>query len=296
MATSPKCISGAIIGLLLLVAGCDLAPDDSAAASVRVEGVQAALVNDEPIYLGDLELEAAAQGLISPGDPFQPDHPDYQTVLDQLIDQRLMAQETVRRGLDQDADAERRLSAARERILSNILVESLVASDVTEDAIREMYAEQVRLQQLDDEVRISLITVADSETAEEVREAYKDGAEFSALAFQYSTDATSRVDGGDIGFVRPADQAEPFSSMIGNTPEGEISDAFESERGWHVLKVNDRRQAAPQTLEEMRPEIVTFLTYSEINQILRFLRTNGDITVLEPGRPDAGAPDETDAP
>ncbi len=276
----------------LAAAACGDAPDASPGGrSLRIESLAVATVNGDTIYLSDVELEAVAQGTIAPGDPFDQAHPDFRSVLDQLIDQRLLAQEAVRRRLDRSEGARHRLQVARERILGNILVENLVASDVTEEAIREMYAEQVRLQQLGDEVRISLITVADEDTANLVAGELAAGAEFSALAFRYSTDAGSRIEGGDLGYVAPADQPEPFASTIGNTPVGSVSAPFAHDGNWHVLKVNDRRQRAPKTLEEMRPDIVTFLTYSQINQILRSLRTGAEIEILERGRPAPPASD-----
>ena len=262
----------------LVLAGCDQLKVDNDPESVRLDGETAAIVNDEQLYAIDLELEAVAQGLIAPGETFTEDNDQYQIVLDQLIDQRLLAQEAVARKLDLDDNARHRLAIARERILGNLLIESLVAEEVTEETIRGMYNEQVRLQQLDDEVRISLITVADAATASAVISEYEDGAEFSALAFKYSTDAATRIEGGDLGYIGPAEQPEPFSSTIANTAVGQISSAFQGDSAWHVLKVEDRRQRAPKTLEEMRPEIVTFMTYSQINKILRDLRITADIT------------------
>lgn len=271
----------------LLLIGCDNLKVDNAPASSILDGETAAIVNGEPLYVIDVELEAVAQGLIAAGERFGENHEQYQNVLDQLIDQRLLAQEAVNRNLDLDTTARHRLAIARERILGNLLIESLVTGEVTEDTIRQMYSEQVRLQQLEDEVRISLITVPDKATANAVIKDYKGGAEFSALAFKYSTDATTRIEGGDLGYIGPAEQPEPFASTIANTSVGKISDAFQSDSAWHVLKVEDRRQRAPETLEEMRPRLVTFLTYSEINKILRELRIKANITA-----PDA--PEETD--
>lgn len=281
----------ALVASMAIVA-CAPAAEEAPPARVRLEGATAAIVNDEPVFTSDVELEAVAQGFIAPGDAFPSDHPEYKTVLDQLIDQRLLAQEAVKRGLDDDEDARHRLAVARERILGNLLVENLVAAQVNEDAITEMYAEQVRLQQLGDEVRISLITVDDAETAEIIITEYEAGKDFPSLAVQYSTDGSTRLEGGDLGYIGPADQQAPFSSIIANTPVGEISPAFESDDGWHVLKVEDRRQKAPKTLEEMRSDIITFLTYSEINTVLRQLRTSGDITLTKPGTPTAPATPE----
>ena len=282
------------LALSLLMVGCGQPEPEPLAAKVLVEGEAAVIVNGDPIYVADLELEATTQGHILPGEVFDKEHVDYQTVLDQLIDQRLLAQESLRRGLDGEPIAIPRLKAARERILSNLLIEELVARNVSEEAIRKMYAEQVRLQQLDDEVRISLITVATQDAGADVVAELKSGAEFSATAFKYSIDASSRIDGGDLGYIGPAEQPEPFASTIANTSVGEVSALFESEAGWHVLKVEDRRQRAPKTLEEMRPEIVTFLTYSQINDILSRMRAAADIETPAPDQGEAeDVPDET---
>ena len=207
-------------------------------------------------------------------------------MLDQLVDQRLLAQEAIRRNLDLDKLAQHRLTVARERILGNMLVETIVATDVTEDAVRAMYSEQTRLQQLEDQVRISMITVPDKATADQVIQEYKDGTEFSALAFKLSTDATTRIQGGDLGYIAPANQPEPFLSAIANTKVGTISGALESENNWHVLKVEDRRKPPPKTFEEMRPEIVSFLTFSELNNIIGKLRGEANIETIDVEAPD----------
>jgi peptidyl-prolyl cis-trans isomerase C len=284
-----RLITAIICGFLLV--SCDQLKVENAPAATQLDGETAAIVNEEPIYIIDVELEAVAQGLIAPGDPFGKTNEQYQNVLDQLIDQRLLAQEAIARNLDFDEAARHRLAIARERILGNLLIESLVASEVTEETIRAMFDEQSRLQQLDDEVRISLITVPDQAQANAAITEYKNGIDFSALAFKYSTDTRTRIEGGDLGYISPADQPEPFSSIIANTAVGEISEAFKSKETWHVLKVEDRRQRPPLTLEEMRSEIVTFMTFSEINKILRQLRIDADIKA--PVLPDAK---ETDVP
>ncbi|MGC6499183.1 MAG: peptidylprolyl isomerase [Henriciella sp.] len=263
-------------GLALLLSGCgEQAPSSSSPAGV--EAVSAAWVNEEPIYLVDVELEAIAQGRITSGETFGRDHPDFRPVLDQLIDQRLLAQEAVRRGLDQGISAQRRLAAGRERLLGNILVENLVTTGVTETAIDEMYREQVRLQQLDDEVRLRHILLPSEEEAMAVADQLAAGMDFTELALRLSQDIRTRIDGGSFGWVSPNDMAAPFPEIIANTPTGTQSPIFQSEQGWHVLRVDERRTRPPMTRAEMRPEIITFLTLSQISEVLRDLRTAADI-------------------
>ena len=267
----------------LVAGGCSREPAEPT-ADIRVEAATAAVVNGSPIYFSDVELEAVTRGLVGPGEPFGIGHPEYQTVLDQLIDQRLLAQEAEARGLHLDATARRRLEVARERVLGNLLVENLVAAEVTEARIREMYAEQVDLQQIDDEVRIRHILTDTREEAEAARQRVLKGEDFTTVAFDVSEDMQTRIEGGELGYVEPSRMGEPFTSMIGDTATGDVSEPFESDEGWHVIKVEDRRSPPPATLEEMRPDIVEFLTWEQIGKVLKTLRADA---VVSPG---SGAP------
>ena len=252
-------------------------------------------MNGEPIYFSDVELEAVAQGQIEPGTEFTTTHPEYHQILEQLIDQRLLAQEALARGLDQDPAAQRRLESGRERLLGNILVESLVASEVTEEAIDLMYEEQVKLQQLDDEVRVRFILVETAETANAILEELNTGRDFAEAALEYSQDTNTRLDGGNLGWINPNELDSPFPAIVGDTETGSISGVFESARGWNILKVDERRTRPPKTKAEMRPEIITFLTFTQISDILRALRNQADIQQPDRSGLAAEAADEPDA-
>lgn len=251
-------------------------------AATTIESEIAARVNGAPIFASDIELEAVAQGLIDPGADFGPRNPEYFQILEQLIDQRLLAQEAVRRGLDRDPTSERRLAAGRERLLGNILVESLVANEVTEDAIDRMYDEQVKLQQLDDEVRLRQILVESRERADQIITEIADGRDFAEAALEYSEDVRTRLEGGDLGWISPNDLDDPFPAMIGDTVTGTVSSPFETVDGWIILKVDERRTTPPKTKQEMRPEIITFLTFTQISDILSDLRNQAEIDQRDP--------------
>jgi peptidyl-prolyl cis-trans isomerase C len=288
----------AALAACLLLGGCretETAPVERPALPEKV----AAFVNGEPVFESDVELEAVARGLVSPGTAYDLDDDAHRLVLDQLIDQKLMAQEALVRGLEQDPAAQRRLEMARERILGNLLVESLVAGQVTEEAIDRMYAEQVRLQQANDQVSVAHILVDTEEEAATLYRQIERGATFESLVFNNSKDTRTRMENGDLGYLAPNELAEPFPVIIADTPVGEVSRPFETDEGWHILKVKDRRTEPPQTREEMRPEIATFLTLNEVSRILRRLRTEAEIEQgsgevympsTEPGGPVVAAP------
>jgi peptidyl-prolyl cis-trans isomerase C len=253
----------AALALMAGLAACEQAQPDQAEIAAPDQTV-AAYVNGDPVFTGDVELEAVARGLINAGQDFGPDDDEFRIVLDQLVDQKLMAQEARRRALDRDPASQRRLEMAQERILGNLLVESLVS-------------EQVRLQQANDQVSVAHILVDTKEEADELYQRIEQGETFESLVFNHSKDTRTRMENGDLGYVSPNDLAEPFPVVIANTPVGEVSPPFQTSQGWHILKVKDRRTEPPKTREEMRPEIATFLTLNEVSRILRRLRTEATI-------------------
>lgn len=263
------------IGILALPVGCGREVEEEPV--LQVDAVAAVTVNNDPIYVNDVELEAVARGLITPGEEFGPGNEDYDLVLDQLIDQKLMAQEALTRHLDKSLAAKRRLEMARERILGNLLVENLVAAEVTEESIENMYQAQVSLQQDNDEVSIAHILLDNEEDARRIHEKIQGGASFESVVVENSLDTATRMENGDLGYVSPNEMADPFPVMIANTQVGEVSEPFPSVDGWHILKVKDRRTSPPKTRQEMRPEIVTFLTLNQVSKILRRLRTEASI-------------------
>lgn len=266
----------AVLVLLAGTAACEKTQTQETAIAAPDETV-AAYVNGEPVFTGDVELEAVARGLINAGQAFGPADDEFRLVLDQLVDQKLMAQEARRRALDRDPAGQRRLEMAQERILGNLLVESLVSEQVTEQAIDRMYAEQVRLQQANDQVSVAHILVDTREEADDLYKRIEQGETFESLVFNHSKDTRTRMENGDLGYVAPNDLAEPFPVVVANTPVGEVSPPFQTAQGWHLLKVKDRRTEPPKTREEMRPEIATFLTLNEVSRILRRLRTEATI-------------------
>ncbi|HPE47830.1 MAG TPA: peptidylprolyl isomerase [Hyphomonas sp.] len=293
--------------LILSICACNAPPPDE--TPVMVDGAVAATVNGDKIYVSDVELEAVARGLVSAGQQIGPGNADYDSVLNQLVEEKLMAQEALRRGLDKDPASQRRLARARDRILGNLLVESVVAEQVTEDDIEKMYKEQVALQQDDDQVLVAHILVDTQEEAQQLFDRIQAGENFESLVVSHSKDSATRMEKGSLGYVSPNDEPEPFPEVIANTGVGEVSPPFKADDGWHILKVKDRRSKPPQTRDQMRPEIVTFLTFEQMAKLIRRLKAEAHIAKGEPALDavpatpyrlpdtgDGGPPDETPAP
>ena len=75
-----------------------------------------------------------------------------------------------------------------------------------------------------------------------LRQRILDGADFAALAREYSEDIGSAAEGGDLGWTSPGQLVDIFQRTMENTAIGEVSPAFRSEYGWHILTVTERRE------------------------------------------------------
>ena len=247
---------------------------------VRLGDTEVASIDGTKIYLSDVERTAASQGLIEVGSPLTPGQPIFQKVLDELIDQRLLALDALRRSLDQEDETRRRLSVARERILGNVLVENHLKDKVNEATIRRMYDEQAGLRDRGIEIQARHILVKTEEDATSMVEKLSEGAAFEALAKEFSEDEGSRDKGGDLGYFTRDMLNEVFTEKAFATPKGERSAPFETEFGWHIVEVQNRRKAPQPTFEEMRSEILNFMTYDEIQTLLKTLRAQGEVKLL----------------
>lgn len=245
-----------------------VAPDEADPVVARVDGTV--------IRRSDVEREARSQS----GDDevvLQPGDAEFERVLDELVDQRLLALEARRRGLHQSEEARRRMALAEERILGNVLVETALADAVTEETIQRIYREQIRLIPLGEEVRARHILVDTRAEADAIAQLLAEGRDFAELAVAMSQDQATRLEGGDLGYFTREGILPAFGSVAFSTPEGEVSEPFRSEFGWHLLKVVDRRRQPPPSIEALRPNIVRFYTFDQLEALIDGLRADAQI-------------------
>ena len=288
---APFLIAGLMIAVLAL-ASCSRSPGADRPPEPGDRAV--AKVADATIWASDVKREAVAQGLVGEGEPLDVTSDLFRRVLDEVIDHKLLAQEAERRGLDKSALAQRRLEATRERILGDMLVETVVDGAISDQAVQTLYQEQLRLARSSEEVRVRLILSRTKAEADAVLGLLNTGASFEAVAMERSIDEATRFSGGDLGYSTADVMPQAYASALRDAPAGSTVGPFQTEGGWAVLRVEDRRRESPPTLEQARPQIVRYLTYEEVRQLLEQLRGKADIENLLRGDPLAvpGAPRE----
>lgn len=249
-----------------------------------------AKVQDATIWASDVRREAVAQGLIGENEPLDTTSELFRRVLDEVIDQKLLAREAERRRLDSSPLAQRRLEATRERILGDMLVENVVDGAVSDQAVQTLYNEQLRLAKTSEEIRVRLILTRTKAEADAVLGILRQGAAFEAVASERSIDEATRFSGGDLGYSTLDVMPQSYAAALRDRPAGSVVGPFQTEGGWAVLRVEDRRKETPPTLEQARPQIVRYLTYDGVRRLLEQLRGKSKVDVLLPASPAASVP------
>jgi len=281
----------AVMAMVLALAACGRNKGDEKPPEPGDTAV--ATVDGHTVWASDVKREAVAQGLISEGEPLDIGSDLFRQRLDEVVDQKLLAAEALKRKLDKDPVAQRRLAAARERILGDMLVESVVEKAVNENAIRGLYAEQQKLSKRSEEIRARQILVGSQAEGEAVKKLLSTGASFDALAMERSTDPATRFNGGDLGYFTVDVMPEAYALALKDVQKGALVGPFATEGGWAVLRVEDKRLEEPITLEAARPQIVRFLTYDQVRELLEKLRGGSKVKVLTAKPQDVpGAPRE----
>jgi peptidyl-prolyl cis-trans isomerase C len=267
-----------VMALVLTTAACGRAGDDDRPPEPGDRAV--ARVQDETIWASDVKREAVAQGLVGEGEPLDVTSDLFRRVLDEVIDQKLLASEAERRGLDNSALAQRRLEATRERILGDMLVETVVNNTISDRKVEEIYREQLELARTSEEIRTRLILSRTKAEADAVVGILAQGAAFEAVAMERSIDEATRFSGGDLGYSTLDVMPQAYADALRDKPAGSTVGPFQTEGGWAVLRVEDRRRETPPTLEQARPQIVRYLTYEGVRELLKGLRGRAEVEVL----------------
>ena len=238
------------------------------------------LVNDSPIYDTDVQYQAQAADMIDIGENLQKNNPNYQIILDELVDQRLLALAAKSQGLEQRDSSKRRLSLARERSLGDILIEEQLNTVMTDDYLKQLYDAQNALRAGRTEVRARQIILTDEESANNIVARLEKGEPLGSLAAAYSLDRVSRDKGGDMGYFAKDMLDQTLTNIAFSSPKGEIKGPFETQAGWHVLEVTGRRNTPIPDFEDVKKDLESFTRASEVQNLISSLRNQATITAI----------------
>ncbi|MFB3166453.1 peptidylprolyl isomerase [Neobacillus sp. 179-C4.2 HS] len=110
-----------------------------------------------------------------------------------------------------------------------------------------------------EQVKASHILVADEATAKEIKQKLADGADFAELAKEYSTDEGTKENGGELGFFAKGTMVTEFDDVAFTLPVNEISDPVKTDYGYHIIKVEEKKEAKEANFDDSKKEITETL-------------------------------------
>jgi peptidyl-prolyl cis-trans isomerase C len=266
------CAAGLAAGHVVMAAdprATPSGPGTPAAQALPPGNPVVARVDGTELRLSDVE---AAQQNLPPQAKKLPLEQIYPILLDRLVDGMLITEAGRKEHLDQDPDVQSRLKQYEDRLIQEAYINRVVKPAETEDRLRTRYETFLKEKPAQDQVQARHILVKTETEAKSVIAELDKGADFTALAKKYSTDPGAES-GGDLGYFKHDDMVKEFADAAFALSPGQYSKTpVKTEFGWHVIKVEDRRQGKPPTLEEAREQLSRDLAHEIIDAKLQDLR------------------------
>jgi peptidyl-prolyl cis-trans isomerase C len=258
--------------LLLIAAFIGLAPLPAAAddpVMARVNGVD--------IKQSDLDFAASEVGSrlanYTPQDRKK-------VLLQYVIENELMAGAGQKDSLDKTESFPGRVKYHERRALRDAFFDVKIHDAVTEAEAKKIYDEKIGQLKPEQEVHARHILVATEAEAKEVAERLKKGEDFVALAKEKSKDTSA--EGGDLGFFTRGQMLKPFEDAAFALDVGQISEPVQTQFGWHIIKVEEKRDQPLPTFDQVKEAIIAQLVQAKAQEVVTGLRDAAKIEVVDP--------------
>jgi peptidyl-prolyl cis-trans isomerase C len=216
-------------------------------------------------------------------------------VLSFLIDMKIVAKAAEDKKVADREDFKTRLAFARNRLLMDNLLASEGKAATTDENMKKVYEDAAKQITGEAEVHARHILVETEAEAKAVEDELKKGADFAELAKKKSKDPGA-ADGGDLGFFTKDQMVPEFSAVAFALEPGKISDPVKSQFGWHVIKVEEKRNRKAPDFDQVKPQIETYVVRKAQADFVTKLREGAKIERMDQAaatpdvKPDAAKP------
>ena len=212
------------------------------------------------------------------GGGLQPSPPEVrqEALLTYLIDVTLIAKAAEEQKLADAPGFDRRLAYARQKVLMEALLDKASKDASNEAAMKKVYDESVVQNKPVEEVSARHILVETEDKAKEVLAKLKAGTDFAELAKAESKDPGA-ADGGSLGYFTQDQMVPEFASVAFKLEKGALSDPVKTQFGWHIIKVEDKRNKPVPSYEQVKEQIQTFVVRRAQAELVGKLRESGKV-------------------
>jgi peptidyl-prolyl cis-trans isomerase C len=245
--------------------------------AAAADDVVVARVNGVDIKQSDLDFAASEVGPrlgnYTPADRKR-------VLLQYVIENELMAEAGQKDGLDKALTFPAREKYHDRRALRDAFFDVGITNAITEDAAKKIYDEKIATMKPQQEIHARHILVATEDEAKKVAERLKNGEDFATVAKEVSKDAGA--EGGDLGFFTRGQMLKPFEDAAFALDVGQISAPVQTQFGWHIIKVEEKRDQPLPTFDQVKGAIIGQLVQAKAQEVVSGLRDAAKIEVVDP--------------
>lgn len=199
-----------------------------------------------------------------------------------VTDMVVLAKAAEARKLGDTAEFKRKLELARTRLLMETLLQAEAKTAVTDAAIKKVYEEATKQMGDEKEVRARHILVEKEDEAKAILADLKQGKDFAAIAKEKSKDPGSKENGGDLGYFTKEQMVSEFAEIAFKLEKGQLSDPVKTQFGWHVLKVEDKRNRPVPEFDKVKDQVQSFVIRKAQADLVTKLRGEAKIEKMTP--------------
>jgi len=244
------------------------------AVSMAAHAQNIAIVNGQPVPKARVDM--LAQQLAAAGRPVTPEMEPQ--LKEEIIAREVFMQEARKQGLDATDDYKAQLDLARQAILIRQLFANYGKTNPVTDAEVQAEYDKFVAANAGKEYKARHILVENEDQAKKIIADIKKGAKFEDIAKKQSKDPGSGANGGDLDWANPSSFVPEFSEAMIKLNKGEMTQTpVKSQFGWHIIRVDDVRQAQLPKLEEVKPQIVQQLSQQRLQKYQEDLRAKAKV-------------------
>ncbi len=244
------------------------------AASLGAVAQNVAIVNGKPVPKA--RMDVLAQQLAAAGRPVTPEMQPQ--LKEEVIAREVFMQDAQKQGLDATDDYRNQLELARQAIMIRALFENYRKQHPVTDAEVKAEYDKFVAANSGKEYKARHILVETEDQAKKIIADLKKGAKFEDIAKKQSKDPGSGANGGDLDWASPASFVPEFSEAMIKLNKGETTPApVKSQFGWHVIRLDDVRQAQMPKLDDVKAQIAQQLQQQRLQKYQEELRAKAKV-------------------
>lgn len=263
--------------IIFLVAKIILTLSITAASAKDLNNIVAAKVNDHIISAQDVlnVINTLPQNIKK-----KPLPEIYPRVVNELINQYLITKQAYNEKLDLDQKVINLVKKSQDKILAKYWLNNYIKNETKEEKIKTFYNNYLKSFQKYKEANASHILVKNSEEARAIIKKINNKSKFSELAKTHSTGPSGK-NGGNLGWFGPGQMVKEFEQATFSLEKGEISqEPVKTKFGFHIIKLNDIRDAKPKKLDEIKQNIIDKITKISLSNLENKIRNNQKIKIV----------------